>query len=224
MVKRALIEHRPWLLLSVVAAIAFYFLHDNPIGGVWLMLLKGTGVGLLAVYALRRTRGLIGPDGLILALVMALSSAADMALEINFVAGGALFAASHLAAIALYMRNRRDRTVWSQRMLALGLVIVVPLVSYFLSGQVEVAIYAITLGLMAAAAWTSRFPRYRVGIGAVLFVISDWLIFSRMGSVDLGVLPDLLVWPLYYAGQLMIATGVVQTLLWDAGQGARPER
>jgi uncharacterized membrane protein YhhN len=42
---------------------------------------------------------------------------------------------------------------------------------------------------MAAAAWSSRFPRYRVGAGAVLFVISDWLIFSRMGSFDLGVLP-----------------------------------
>ena len=57
-----------------------------------------------------------------------------------------------------------------------------------------------------------KFPRYRVGLGAVLFVVSDWLIFSRMGPFDLGVLPDILIWPLYFAAQLMIATGVVQVL------------
>ena len=65
---------------------------------------------------------------------------------------------------------------------------------------------------MASTAWMSHFPRYRVGIGAVLFVVSDWLIFSRMGPFDLGVLPHYLIWPLYFAGQFMIATGVVQTL------------
>jgi hypothetical protein len=72
---------------------------------------------------------------------------------------------------------------------------------------------------MAAAAWLSRFPRYRVGTGAVLFVISDWLIFSRMGRFDLGLLPDLLIWPTYYAGQVMIATGIVQCL-----RGEQPVR
>ena len=65
---------------------------------------------------------------------------------------------------------------------------------------------------MAAAAWMSRFPRYRVGIGAVLFVASDFLIFSGMGPFELAPLPDILVWPLYYGGQLLIATGAVQTL------------
>jgi hypothetical protein len=50
-------------------------------------------------------------------------------------------------------------------------------------------------------------------------VISDWLIFSRGGSLDLGVLPDLLIWPLYYAGQVMIATGIVQCL-----RGEQPVR
>ena len=113
---------------------------------------------------------------------------------------------------ALYLRNRRAKTSFSQSLLALALLVGVPAVSYLLSEQVEIGIYASTLGLMAACAWMSRFPRYRVGIGAVLFVISDWLIFSRMGSFDLGDLPDLLIWPLYFAGQLMIATGVVQTL------------
>jgi hypothetical protein len=44
---------------------------------------------------------------------------------------------------------------------------------------------------------------------------SDWLLFSRFGPINLAPFPDLLVWPLYYAGQVMIATGVVQTLRAD---------
>ena len=216
MPKRALIDHRPWLLAGIAAALAYYFLWNNPIGGVWLILLKGAGLGCLSVYAFMRAPG---ADGKLLAVALLLACAADMALELWFEVGGALFAASHLAMVALYLRNRRERTMWSQRMLAVFLLIGVPVVAYLLSEQVEIAIYASTLGLMAATAWISRFPRYRVGIGAILFVISDWLIFSRMGSFDLGVLPDTLVWPLYFAGQVMIATGVVQTL-----RGERSER
>jgi len=87
-----------------------------------------------------------------------------------------------------------------------------PLVSWLLSGDLMVGLYGLSLGGMAACAWMSRFPRYRVGIGAVLFVISDFLIFSRIGPFDLGDLPHYLIWPLYFAGQFMIATGVVQTL------------
>lgn len=215
MAKTALVNHRPWLFASVVAAVAYYFLWNNPIGGLWLIMLKGAGVGLLAVYAFYRTKG---TDGAILVLALALSAAADIALELYFEIGGALFALSHLAAIVLYLRNRRDSTTASQKGLAAVLFIVAPTVSYLLSGDPMIALYAVTLGAMAAAAWMSRFPRYRVGLGAVLFVLSDWLIFSRMGPIDLAPIPDLAIWPLYYAGQLMIATGVVQTL-----RGEHPE-
>ncbi|MBV7260267.1 lysoplasmalogenase family protein [Erythrobacter crassostreae] len=209
MAKNALIEHRPWLLASVVAACAYYFLWNNPIGELYLIILKGSAVGLLALYAWRRTHG---GDGLILVAVLALSAAADMALVLDITIGGALFALSHVAAIALYLRNRRNRTTSSQKLLAAALFIGAPVISYLLSQDILIAVYAVSLGGMAAAAWLSRFPRYRVGVGAVLFVISDWLIFSQTGPFDLSPVPNMLIWPLYYSGQLMIATGVVQTL------------
>lgn len=209
MSRHALIEHRPWLLASVIAACAYYFLWNNPIGELYLIGLKGAGVGLLAVYAFRRTKGL---DGAILTFALILSAAADMVLVLDMSAGGALFALSHIAAIALYLRNRRKSTSTSQKLLAAALFAGAPTVSYLLSQDLMIAVYALTLGAMAAAAWMSRFPRYRVGIGAVLFVISDWLIFSEVGPIDLSPLPSILIWPLYYGGQLMIATGVVQTL------------
>jgi uncharacterized membrane protein YhhN len=221
MAKQALIEQRPWLLASIAAATAYFFLKDNPIGeGTWGLLLKGAGVALLALYALLRVphdrRGL---DGALLVLALVLASLGDMAIEIYFIVGGALFAAAHCVAVVLYLRNRHPRPSPTQKLTGCALLIGTPLVSYLLSGQAEIAIYAGFLGAMAAAAWMSHYPRYRVGTGAVLFVLSDWLIFSRMGSVDLAPLPDLLIWPLYYAGQVMIATGIVQCL-----RGEQPVR
>jgi uncharacterized membrane protein YhhN len=214
MAKQALIEQRPWLLASIVAATAYFFLNDNPIGeGTWGILLKGAGVALLALYALLRVpHDRRGIDGALLVLALALAALGDMTIELYFTAGGALFAAAHCVAVALYLRNRHPRPSPVQKLTGVGLLIGTPLVSFLLSGQAQIALYAGFLGAMAAAAWMSHYPRYRVGTGAVLFVVSDWLIFSRMGAYDLAPLPDLLIWPLYYAGQMMLATGIVQCL------------
>ncbi|QUL38677.1 lysoplasmalogenase family protein [Erythrobacter sp. JK5] len=212
MPKRALVEHRPWILASLAAATVYYLVWDDPIGELYLTFLKGAGVGLLAVYAMRRTSGF---DGAILVIALALAAAADMVLIHDFRLGGALFLASHIAAIVLYLRNLRPTTTFSQKLLAAGLLVGAPAIAYLLSLRADIALYAVGLGAMAATAWMSRFSRYRVGLGAVLFVISDWLIFSREGPIDLAPLPNLLIWPLYYIGQLLIATGIVQTLRAD---------
>lgn len=215
MPKRALVEHRPWLLVSIAAAVAFYFLRDNPIGGIQLALLKGAGVMALAVYALRRTPV---RDGVILALVMALSSLGDMGIQFSFELGGFFFFLSHLAAMSLYLRNKRQHTSASQKALAVALLIGTPMVSWFLTQNLPVTLYALALGGMASTAWMSRFTRYRVGLGAVLFVVSDWLIFSEQGILAESSLPNLLIWPMYYGGQFLIATGVIQTLRGDLAE------
>lgn len=221
MAKRGLIELRPWLLASIAAAIAFYFLRDNPVGeGVWGLALKGASVGLLALYvALRVPQGRHRGDGFLLVGALVLAACGDVAIELDFLIGGAFFAAAHVVAVVLYLRNRHKRPSPAQKLMGLSLLIGTPLVSYFLSGQPQIALYAAFLGAMASAAWMSHYPRYRVGTGAVLFVLSDWLIFSRMGTVALEPLPELLIWPLYYVGQVMIATGIVQCL-----RGEQPVR
>jgi uncharacterized membrane protein YhhN len=221
MAKQALIEQRPWLLASIAAATAYFFLKDNPIGeGTWGLLLKGAGVALLALYALIRVpHDRRGIDGALLVPALVLAALGDMAIELYFTVGGALFAAAHCVAVVLYLRNRHPRPSPVQKLTGLALLLGTPAVSFLLSGQAEIAIYASFLGAMAAAAWMSHYPRYRVGTGAVLFVVSDWLIFSRIGAYDLAPLPDLLIWPLYYAGQVMIATGIVQCL-----RGEQPVR
>lgn len=213
MPKRALVEKRPWLLTSLAAATAFYLLRDSQLPGVYQILLKGAGVALLAVYALARHRG---RDSHWIAAVMALGALGDMVLEIDFQVGAALFLAGHAVAISLYLRHPRKRTTMSQKGAALALLIGTPLISWLLPADRGtaplVALYALGLGGMAASAWMSSFPRYRLGLGAVLFVISDLLIFARMGPLAESPVPDLLVWPTYYIGQLLICIGVVGEL------------
>lgn len=211
MPKRALIEHRPWLLVSILAAMAFYFLDqtDSPLGEVWIILIKGAGVGALAIYAFARGPGSPAKH---IALVLALCALADMVLELYFQVGAAIFALAHLLAISLYLKFPRHHLTASQKALAGALVLGTPLIAWLLTQDVLAAVYGLTLGAMAGAAWLSRFPRYRLGIGAVLFVISDILIFARMGIEPEPPFASLLIWPLYFIGQFMIATGVVQTL------------
>lgn len=209
MPRRALVQHRPWLLLSLAAAIAYPFMDGTAWEGVWSMVVKASAVGFLALYAAQRTKGLRA--GLFV-LALALGALGDAAIEISFVAGGAAFLASHLVAILFYRRYMRPEPSVARTWGTALLFLAVPLVSWGLSGEWTVAVYAVGLGGMAMAAWLSLFPQWRVGLGALLFVFSDWLIFSRMGPIDLAPLPDLLVWPTYYVGQLLIATGVVQAL------------
>jgi uncharacterized membrane protein YhhN len=214
--KRALVEHRPWLLAAIVAAIAFYFLRDNAIGGVWLILLKGSAVAALAVYAFNRSHT---PDARILCAVMVFSALGDMGIELSFEIGGLFFFVAHLAAISLYLRNGREVSTPSQKALAVTLLLGTPAISYLLTANWQVTLYALALGGMAATAWMSRFPRYRTGIGAVLFVVSDWLIFAEMGQPAGNIISQLLIWPTYFLGQFLIATGVIQTLRGEHPQG-----
>lgn len=210
MPKRALIERRPWLLASLVAGISFFFVKDSALAGLFKMAWKGAGVALLAVYALIRAPG---TDGRMLAAIMAFGAAGDMAIEISLEAGAACFFVGHVIAIALYARHPRTSLTASQKATVVALLLGTPVIAFMLPADrgaaPGVALYALALGGMAAAAWSSAFPRYRVGLGAVLFVASDLLIFARMGPLSASPLPGLLIWPLYYLGQFLICTGAV---------------
>jgi len=209
MPKRALIEKRPWLLASLVFGISYWFVAQGHMPGLYQILWKGAGAGLLAAYAWGHHPS---RDAHMVAVVMALGALGDMVLEIDFLWGALAFFAGHLVAMALYLRYRRERTTASQKGLAAAVLIGVPLIAWALTGAVQVALYALALGGMAATAWTSSFPRYRVGLGAMLFVASDLLIFARMGPLAGNGLAWQLIWPLYYLGQFLICTGAIGSL------------
>lgn len=205
-----------WLLRAALVAGASYCLEAwglvDP--GVWGPVWKTSGVALLALWAAMRARGV---DGWLLTGALALGALGDLLLETHGLAvGGAAFAAGHVVACVLYLRNPRAAMRVSQK--ALGLLLApatIAIAALFAApggGAMQAGAYSAFLGVMAALAWTSRFSRYRVGLGAVLFVVSDLLIFSRFGPLAGSVVPRVLVWPTYFAAQALIAWGVVRGL------------
>ncbi len=225
--KRAFAESRPFLLLSLFFGISYYFLFvlnapevADPIKMLW----KGAGVGFLAVFAMVR---LHRRDGKMLGGIMALGAVGDILIELDLIWGAIAFALGHVLAIGFYARFRRHRLAFSQKLFAILLVPAVVFIAWAIpfnrADAAGFAFYSLLLSGMAAMAWTSRFSRYRVGLGAMMFVASDLLIFSRTGPLETSIIPDLLIWPLYYFGQFLIATGVVATLRHEmAAESADP--
>lgn len=213
MSRRALIEKRPYLVLSVVAALAFHYLQISDLPEAFLWPIKGSACAFLAFYAWLRHGSM---DAKLLAGAMAVASIADMAIEFDQTLGAALFIVFHLIAIRLFTRHGRGPMHGRDNLVLLALLLVPPFAGYMLPADAEskwlVAIYGTVLGVMAASAWASNFPRWRVGAGAILFAVSDLLIFARLGPLATSLIPEYLVWPIYYLGQLLITVGVITTL------------
>lgn len=223
-----LAHKRPWLFASLIAGISFpaTWLILPIEGGLFAVLWKMAAVGLLVPFALRRHH-----DGefIPLAIMLAFYALGDGLIEFNMIAGAIAFAIGHLVAIGLYIKHRRIGAAFGQKLLAVTLLVATPVIAFFLPPSVDegvqVAAYSIILAAMAAMAWSSNFPRYRVGMGAVLFVVSDLLIFARMGPLADSEITSLAIWYLYYFGVLMIAVGIAQTLVKRGhyGQGEEAE-
>jgi uncharacterized membrane protein YhhN len=176
--------------------------------GVGLTFWKGAGVALLALWAALPARD---RNGWLLVTVLGFGALGDILIETHgLIAGAAAFLAGHLAAIILYLSNRREDRIGTG--IGIATIVLVPAIAYMLSGQPGVPVYSLGLGAMAAAAWVSRFPRRYVALGALFFVLSDLLIFARLGPLAGSAIADFLVWPLYFAGQALIALGVRITL------------
>ena len=211
MPRRALAEKRPLLLASIAAALAFYYLRWGTWPELYLIPLKGAAVGLLAAYLWLRHSS---PDARLMAWAFGAAALGDMAFEIETdrLIGGLLFFAYHVMAMGVYLRNRRPELTPSQKAAVAAMLLLTPVIAWFMPadrGQApNVAIYALALGAMVASAWASVFPRYRVGAGAALFLLADLLLFAEMGPLQGHIVPQVLVWPIYYLGQLLIATGV----------------
>lgn len=203
-----------WLWAAVLAGASYLPASWLLPHGALVIAWKGAGVALLAGWAAVQARSV---DGWLLAAVMALGAAGDMLLETAGLTMGALaFLGGHLVAMALYARNLRPLRWRVDAPIVIGRLIVIPVLAFVLpadrAAAPGIALYATGLGAMAALAWLSRFPRGRVSFGALLFAVSDLLIFARLGPLRQSIIPDVLVWPLYFGGQALIAVGVVGAL------------
>ena len=200
-----------WAAIAIGASYMVPILTDMSCPAViaW----KVAGVATLTLWA-----GLsaLSVDGWLITAVMMFGALGDGLLSAYGLATGALaFVIGHCVAIMLYLRNRRTNVSASQR--ALGLLVIpaslciVWAVLHNAEGWWHAAIYTFFVAAMAAMAWTSRFPRYRTGLGAMAFLASDLFIFANEGGLMSEIQSALTIWPLYFAGQAMIVWGVVRT-------------
>jgi hypothetical protein len=213
MTKRALIEKRPMLVVSLAAAIAFCALRLTAIPEIWLIALPGLATGFLALYAWLQKAG---RDGSQLAAMMAVAAVRDVAFQLDLAVSALVFFLYHMIAMALYLRHPRAHTTATQKATALAMLLLTPALAWLLPADRTLApilaLYGLALGGMASCAWMSAFPRYRVGIGAALLLASDLIVIAGLGPLMGQQLPNAIAWPLYYVGQLLITIGVVQTL------------
>ncbi|MFD1611233.1 lysoplasmalogenase family protein [Sphingomonas tabacisoli] len=193
---------------ALLAGLSYWLGSRLALDPVLLAAWKSAGVALLAFWAASRARN---TDGWLLAAVMALGATGDVLIELaGLQAGAAAFLAGHIVAITLYLRNRDAERGW-RPLFAIPMVIAVAaLLPADPAAMPPVALYSLGLATMAACAAMSRFNI--AAIGAWLFVASDLLIFARLGPLAGSIIPDLLVWPLYFGGQAMIA--------WDVSRRA----
>lgn len=214
------------LLLAVVAAFAQGFDLAAGSGDLARLALKGAAVTFLAFFAIvsARTR-----SHLVLTFGLGFAALGDIMLETgtehSFISGLGAFLVFQLIFTGMYFANREEPHLISKRryftVLLLwagglaGVVLLWPLLGNMLT---PVLAYTIALLTMASMAIFSRFHMLSVGLGAVLFVISDGLLaFRHFGAAaeaagPLMSLPDWsgqLVWGLYFTGQLLMAAGVI---------------
>jgi uncharacterized membrane protein YhhN len=194
-------------IAALIAGASYSLVGWAGLSGPGVVIWKGLGVGLLALWAAITARD---ADGRLLAAALALGALGDVLLAaVSLTVGAVAFLAGHVVYIVLFVRHRRAAMSRSQRLLGWIIAPATPLIAALLSRDIGVAIYAAGLGSMAAFAWTSRFPRYRTGMGAMLFVLSDLILFARIGGFGSW---ELLVWPTYFAGQALIAWGAGRAL------------
>jgi len=175
---------------------------------------KGAGVGLLAIWASSQGRT---TDHRLLAAVLLFGAVADMVLDVQFMMGAVIFAVGHGIAITLYLRNRRPAL--GRRDMALAALFIggtILLGSRLASPEMAlpVGVYTLFLAVMAATALLSRFQV--AAAGALLFLLSDLLIFARMGSLSGSGWVSPVIWLCYFAGQALIAWGVASRIGPDA--------
>lgn len=199
---------------ALIAAVIYYAVDLQSPSTAAMTAFKGSCVALLAVWAGLNAKN---RDGWLITAVMAFGALGDVLIETHgLIGGGATFFIGHLVAIYLYLRHRQSTPTFMQRLPALLMIPLSLLVAWQMTGNTDMLpgllLYTLGLSAMAATAWVSRFPRHWVGLGTVLFVVSDMLIFGREGALSGSALPGLLIWPAYFGSQAMIAYGVVCTL------------
>ncbi|MDO8838913.1 MAG: lysoplasmalogenase [Parvibaculum sp.] len=208
------------VLLSLAAALGYLLIESRPPSTLRTGL-KTAAIGLWVPLPLLALPGAIALPLALLALAFLLSSAGDLFLAMkdnprNFQRGLLAFLATHLfyLAIILPLASRPEGLVAGAASL---LTAAGALALYFWlrpnlgSSQLPVAVYLVTILFMALAALAIPAAQPWLGLGAVLFVISDGVIAADKFGRPIPF-RGLIVWTTYYAGQALMGLSLLALL------------
>lgn len=206
------------LLLGSFIAAVVYAGSWHPATEFWTVLVKGSAIGLMALFVLVAMQSF---NHFLLFLALSVSVSGDVFLAIqgesSFMRGLMAFAAAHLLFILLFVKNRmRLQDITSLRIrLAALLWAAAGISTFFLYPElgdllVPTLVYTSVLILMATTALFSKFPIKLLALGVILFVISD----ATLGAQKFLSVPDYanyIIWGCYYLAQLLITFAVILT-------------
>lgn len=198
--------------LAIVLGIAFLALlpwHPYPLSFV----VKPSGILVLAAIAFMSGKPL--SKGLALGLVF--GAGGDTLLDFDlFLLGLISFLISHLVYITLFIRafkhsagRKSDATPYLIGLALTAAILLSWLIPSLGEMAVPVAVYFMTITVMAACAYITPFNSLRLPIGASLFLISDAMIGISKFKMDLPW-SDQLIWITYFSAQYCITTGFLQ--------------
>ncbi len=165
-------------LAALIAGGSYYATHWITLAPTVDIVWKGSGVGLLALWAASQARS---TDGWLIAAALGLGALGDVLLETHGLTTGAIaFLAAHGVAAALYLRNRSG-ALWQAVLIALAVTAAAWALPADRAAAPGIALYAAGLGTMFGTAAISRFPQASIGLGAALFVLSTCSSSARSG-------------------------------------------
>ncbi len=206
------------IALSAIAATVYLVTQPwQPFPGGAAM--KGGAMAPLALlsFLLART---YGRSFVYLGIAQAFSCAGDVLLDLDpsyFTLGLAAFLLSHVeyATVWFLHRPRPFRTTAMRSAVAAAVLVYAVAFGAWLAPGMgglagPVVLYIAAITVMVVSATVSRFP-FGVAVGAMLFLISDSILAAAKFKFAVPG-RDLLVWPTYYAGQVLMAVTAIRAL------------
>ncbi|MEQ8281520.1 MAG: lysoplasmalogenase [Parvibaculum sp.] len=206
--------------LSLAASLGYLAVESRP-PSILRTGLKTAAIGLWVPLPLLVLPGAAALPLAMLALAFLLSSVGDLFLAMkdnprNFTRGLLAFLAAHLfyLAIMLPLASRPEGLVANAASLVTGAG---ALALYFWlrpnlgKNQLPVGVYLVTILFMALAALAIPAAQPWLGLGAVLFVISDGVIAADKFGRPIPY-RGLIVWATYYGGQALMALSLMALL------------
>jgi YhhN family len=212
---------RIWLIAVFIGAI--YMLGALARSGVafaqlaelpkWLVVaLKGCFSACLALSVFLARNGRATQY---IAVALAVSAVADVLLvTVGLVPSGFAFAIAHCFAIAAYSTTRDSEASLVRVIGAIAIPIIAAVLSCWALAagghSIGIGFFPIISGTMASFAVLSRFPVHLNGLGAIIFLASDVLVFADIGVLQRSGELGWLTWACYAGGYALVARGAIK--------------